>query len=298
MISKYSGMWKATTLAVLAMALPAWAAPRIEHTPVTVAIKGQSLVVRARVKDAQRPVKSVILYYSTGRDAAPFEVGMTPADPGSYFGTIPGSVTSDLKSFTYYLAAENSVGEMAETKWTTVQVREPRPGDAPAGGATAGGKERPKWVTPALIAGGVALAAGGALIAVNASDSGDDGDGGGGGGGLDLDQAAGTYTGEVTLRSEPPGGGVPTLTTRAFSIGVARDGAVSSATIHEGATLTARISGNTFVLAAPISEAEQSGEVRYLGTVVENRIVGTIQGSATSADGVTVYGGIFSAVKP
>ena len=294
MIMKHSRIGKTAALAVLATSLSVWAAPRIEHTPVTVAVKGQSLVVRVRVTDSARPVKSVVLYYSTGRDAAPFEVAMTPADPGSFFGTIPGGVTSGLKSFTYYIAAENSVGEMAETPWATVQVREPRPGDAPAGRTGAEGQERPTWVTPALIAGGVVLATGGALIVANSSDS---GGGGGDDGSVDLEKAAGTYTGEVNLRSEPPGG-APVLTTRACAITLARDGTVSSANLHLGATLTARLSGNSFVLVAPINEEGQTGEVRYIGTLVDNRIVGTVQGSSTSVEGVTVYGGIFSAIKP
>lgn len=285
--------WKASFLVLLTATIPAWAAPRIEHTPVGVAVKGQPLMVRARVTDAARPVKSVVLYYSTGRDAAPFEVAMTSADAGSYFGSIPASVTGELKSFTYYVAAENSVGEMTETKWNTVNIREPKPGDLPAAGSGSAEKARPKWVTPALIGGGVALAAGGALIVANSSDSGS----GGGGGGLDLNKAAGTYSGDVNLRTEPPAGAA-TLATHPCSIIIARDGTVTSSTLHEGANLSGRISGNTFVLAAPVSEVGLTGEVRYLGTVVDNRIVGTIQGSATAADGVTVYSGIFSVVKP
>lgn len=288
---RYAG--RVALLFSLITACSSVAAPRVESTPVTVAVKGQPLMVRARVTDAARPVKSVILYYSTSRDAAPFEVAMTSADSGSYFGSIPASVTSELKSFTYYVAAENSVGEMTETKWNTVSVRESKPGDVPATGAGAVEKARPKWVTPALIAGGVALATGGALIAANSGDSG----GGSGGGSIDLNEAAGTYSGEVNLRTEAPGG-TPVLTTRPCSIAIARDGTVTSSTLHEGATLNGRISGNTFVLAAPVNEPDLTGEVRYLGTVVDNRIVGTIQGSATSAAGTTVYGGIFSAVKP
>ncbi len=286
-------VWKACFLLLLTVAVPAGASPRIEHTPVGIAVKGQPLMVRVRVTDAARPVKSVMLYYSTGRDAAPFEVAMTSADSGSYFGSIPASVTGELKSFTYYVAAENSVGEMTETKWNPVNIREPKPGDMPAAGAGSAEKARPKWVTPALIGGGVALAAGGALIVASSSDSG----GGGGSGSIDLDEAAGTYSGEVSLRTEPPGG-TPTLATRACAITIARDGTVTSSTLHEGANLSGRISGNSFVLAAPVTEAGLTGEVRYLGTVVDNRIVGTIQGSATAVGGVTVYGGIFSAVKP
>lgn len=271
------------------------AGPRIEHTPVTVIVRGQPLVVRARVTDPSRPVRSVTLYYSTARDAAPFEVSMNPTAPGSYIGTVPENVLSGLTQIAYYLAAENNIGAMSETPWHTVAIRTPQPGEAPPPGTGEGavGQERPKWVVPALIAGGVALAAGGALIAANSSSS-----GGGGGGGLDLQKAAGTYAGEVSLREQPPGDLPEQLTTRACRITLAPDGGLTTSDLHQGKTLNGRLSGNSFVLSTTVERGGSSGEIRYLGTVVDNRIVGTIQGSVVAAEGTYVFSGIFSAVKP
>lgn len=278
--------------AVLALPLAAMAAPKIEHTAVTVQVRGQPMTVRARVTDAHRAIKSVIFWHSASKDAAPFEEPMSLTSPGCYVCTVPENIFAEQGEISYYISAENIVGEMSETPWHKVSIRTPQPGAVPApGGKT---QERPKWVVPALIAGGVALAAGGALIAAN---SGGDSGGGGSSGSLDLEKAAGTYTGEVSLRTEPPGGPAA-LATQACTITVARDGTVSSSDLRAGSNLTAKISGNSFVFVAPVAESGLTGEIRYVGTVVDGRIVGTLQGSATGSAGQTLYGGIFSAVKP
>jgi hypothetical protein len=223
----------------------------------------------ARVTDPSRPVRSVTLYYSTARDAAPFEVSMNPTAPGSYIGTVPENVLSGLTQIAYYLAAENNIGAMSETPWHTVAIRTPQPGEAPPPGTGEG------------------------AVGQDSSSS-----GGGGGGGLDLQKAAGTYSGEVSLREQPPGDLPEQLTTRACRITLAADGGLTTSDLHQGKTLNGRLSGNSFVLSTTVERGGSSGEIRYLGTVVDNRIVGTIQGSVVAAEGTYVFSGIFSAVKP
>ena len=50
--------------------------PVIRHEPVTLAQDGQPLTVRAFVSDDSGQIRSVTLFYSTSRDAAPSRVAM------------------------------------------------------------------------------------------------------------------------------------------------------------------------------------------------------------------------------
>lgn len=277
-------------LVAAAAASVAWgagraAAPVIEHTPISVAVRGQPLIVRARVQDTQRAVRSVMLYYSTSRDAAPFEVKMEATGPEAYLGTIPDNVLAALSQLTYYIAAENDQGATTETKWFNVKIESPR-GGAPA----AAGGERPKWVVPALVAGGVALAAGGALIAANSGD-----DGGGGGGGTPSPDVEGTYTGTSTIYTES--GASSSITNSSFRLTISSSGGVSAKDLRPGSSLSGQMSGSNFVLTEPVQEGDLSGEIQYVGTVVDGRVVGQIQGSAGSASASVRYTGTFSGVR-
>jgi hypothetical protein len=233
-------------------------------------------------------LKSVKLFYSISRDAAPFEVPMTESSPGSFIGAVPENILSGVSQFTYYIAAENSVGAVSETRWNTVAIRVPKAGEIPPAGDGKSPGARPKWVVPSLIAGGVALAAGGAIIASNSG-------GGDGGGSVDPKDVAGTYIGECSLRTKPPDGDT-TLDSQLCTIKIAPDGTVTSRDLYPGVAMTGKLTGDSFVLVATVNSGSLTGEIRYVGTVVDTRIVGSIQGTASSADGVTVYDGIFNAV--
>ncbi len=268
----------------LAIGLRADGAPRIEHTPVTVGVRGQPLMVRARVSGPERSVKSVTLFYSTSKDAAPFSVPMQATGAGAYVGTVPGGVLSTLDRVTYYLAAEDATGSTAETPWYTVRIQ------AGAGGGTGPAESgRPGWVKPALIGGGVALAAGGVALLLDDSD--DDG-----GGGSPSGAYAGTYTGTSTEGSSV-GGGPVTYEQHGVTITISAAGQVQSSDLRTGTTMQTSLSGSSFVLSSTVLVEGPDGEIRYIGNIIGDRIVGQIQGSAGSGTNTTVFSGNFTAVR-
>lgn len=249
----------------------------IEHTPVTVGVRGQPLMVRARVSGTVASPKSVTLFYSTSKDAAPYSVLMQPTGAGGYVGTIPGGILATLDRVTYYLAAEDAAGVTTETPWSIVQIQ--------------AANRRPGWVKPALIGGGVALVAGGVALAVG---SGGDS---GGGGGIPPANAAGTYTGTST-ECQTPTGLPPACESHGISITIGEDGTVRSTDLRPGASLKATLSGSSFVMIAPVYVEGPDGEVRYIGTVIDTRVVGTIEGSFGTGTNTVRVSGTFSAVKP
>lgn len=269
----------------LTVGIRAEAAPRIEHTPVTVGVRGQPLMVRARVAGAEKSVKSVTLYYSTSKDAAPFAVPMQSTGAGGYVGSVPGGILATLDRVSYYLAAEDAAGATAETPWYAVRIQ------AGAGGATVPeAQQRPAWVKPALIGGGVALAAGAVALAVNASDD------GGGGGGASANYA-GTYNGTST-ECQTLTGTPPVCEQHGITITITSDGRVQTSDLRDGTTMETTMSGSSFVLVAPVLVEGPDGEIRYIGSVIDNRIVGQIEGSVGSGTNTTLFSGSFSAVKP
>jgi hypothetical protein len=267
----------------LAIGVRADGAPRIEHTPVTVGVRGQPLMVRARVAGPERSVKSVTLFYSTSKDAAPFSVPMQATGAGAYVGTVPGGILATLDRVTYYLAAEDAAGSTAETPWYTVRIQ------AGAGGAGPAESQRPAWVKPALIGGGVALAAGGVALLLNDSD--DDS-----GGGTPAGNYAGTYTGTST-EGTSVGGGPVAYEQHSVTITISAAGQVQSGDLRTGTTMQTTLSGASFVLSSTVLVEGPDGEIRYIGNVIGERIVGQIQGSAGSGTNTTVFSGNFSAVK-
>lgn len=151
-------------------------------------------------------------------------------------------------------------------------------------------------LTMGLIAGGaVALGAGAYFLA----DSDDDG---GGGGGSDTNapptDASGTYAGSSTLCSTPEGA-TSDCDTAPATIIIESSGRVFSDTLLSGTSLNGNLSGNNFTLSAPTADIATglSGSIVYSGTVVENRIVGSISGSYTQ-DGLNgTYSGSFGLRK-
>jgi hypothetical protein len=264
-------------------------APVIKHSPVKVGVKGQPISVRATVTNAAGPVTSVVLFYATSKDAAPFKVTMQSAGAGSYIGAIPGDVLSGLGEISYYIQTESREAT-SETPWYTVRLgAEAAPG-APGAAVEKSGQGRSSWVKPALYAGGAAaFIGGGALLLANSG-------GGGGGGGGGTVTNAGNYVGSVTRCLEFPGQ-TADCSSHSMTITVSSSGQVSSDTLHEGALLSANLSGSSFQLVGTVEETNLTGVVHYDGTIVGKDIAGSIGGTARSSTGAEgVYSGTFHAV--
>lgn len=286
-------------MAVSVFAGPA-AQPLIEHSPITVGVRGQNIVLRAHVTHTSQTVKQVLLFYAVSRDAAPYKMVMNDSGSGWFTGTLPPDLTAGLKQLLYYIEARDATDATAETPWYVIELKgapkaETVPAQPPVAPVAPPGQpegEKSTWRKPALVAGGVLLA-GGAALALS-------GGGGGGGGGSSSDGATtnsvGTYSGSATACFQPPGGS-SSCTTHAISIAIQANGTVSSDSLREGTHLEGKLSGANFLLVAPVKEGGLTGEIQYLGTVVNNRIAGSIQGTATSADGTGTYSGNFSAMK-
>jgi len=257
------------------------ATPRIEHTPVTVGVQGQALMVRARVTAQGPAVRAVSLHYSTSRDAAPFSVPMQSTTANTFIGTIPGGILGSVGSLTYYISAEDASGTTAETPWYTVRV------DGAAGESEDSG--RPRWVKPVLIGGGVAAAAGAAAIIIDSQRS-EKSVGGG------TSDAAGTYRGTST-QCEALADAVPVCQTRLISIVVQEDGVIRSNDLRPGVAMESRLSGSSFVLTARVDDPSGSGEIRYVGSVSGGRAFGTIEGTSGTGTNTVTYSGVFSADK-
>lgn len=284
--------------------------PRIEHAPVSVAVRGQSIVLRAQVTGERQAIEKVTLFYAVSRDAAPFKAPMQNIGGASFTGTIPADLTAGLDTMLYYIEARDAADATAETPWYTIQLRSPSAAPvaptpavtAPAPAAVppatpaatvsgtndqAGGKS--SWSKSALAAGGVLLV-GGAIVALS------QGGGGGGGGGGSSTNAGSTFSGTATVCFQPPDA-ASTCTPHPIAITIDQDGNVASDTLQEGTHLEGKLSGSNFLLVGSVQETNRTGEIQYLGTVVNDRIAGSIQGSATTPSGTGTYSGNFSAAK-
>lgn len=271
-------------------------APDINHSAVMVALRNQNILFRAKVTPSSKPIESVTLRYAVSRDAAPFKVPMTSAGGGIYTGTVSAEMTSGLQQLLYYIEARDTQGAVAETPWYTVEIKAgtPTPDNAAttAGAAPSSTKGQSSWKKPALIAGG-ALAVGGAALAIMAGGGGG-GDSGGGGG--VTTNAAGTYTGTASVFFQPPSGS-PSGSTYAISITITANGTVVSDTLYENTHLEGQMSGSSFTLTAAVNQGRRIGEIQFSGVVVDRRITGTVQGTATTPDGPGTYSGGFSASR-
>lgn len=266
-------------------------APQIQHTPARVAVRGQPLLLRAVVSDDAGRVKAVNIFYSTSPDTAPFKVPMQAAGAGAYSGSIAEGLFSGAEKLSYYIAAEDAQGANSETPWYTVPIRALQASDAEAaaGSRGAGGREpRAKWVTPALIAGGAAVVVGGAVALANRD---------GGGGSSDDDIPAGTFAGTATTYLQMDGSNT-TWASKAITITINDNGTVVSDSLPAGGSQSVSLSGNSFIMSSQIAETNLTGDIQYVGTVVSDRIVGFIQGTAQSAAGSSgTFSGSFSATR-
>jgi hypothetical protein len=230
---------------------------------------------------------------------------MDSTGAGSFTGTIPGNLTAGLNTLLYYIEARDAADATAETPWYTIELKSslaapvaPAPAPvvtvpAPSAGGTNDQKDgKSSWTKPALIVGGLLLV-GGAVAALSQGGGGGDGDGSSGGSTSNSTQ---TYTGNATLCFQPPDAS-SSCSTHPITIAVDQAGNVSTDTLHEGTHLEGKLSGANFLLVASVQETNRTGEVQYLGTLVNDRIAGSIQGSATTPAGTGTYSGNFSAVK-
>jgi hypothetical protein len=293
-------------------------APVIKHAPVTTAVRGQSISVRATVTDKSSSVKSVTLFYTTSRDAAPFKITMQDAGAGSYIGSIPASLIKGITELSYYIEALNEQDVGSETPWYTVKFQAPQPVATPPVAAPvvtpapqvqtppAGTPPLPRkqtsvepekettkrsWKGPAIIAGATAAVIGGALIAANKSS--DDSSSTT----PPAADTAGTYSGSA-VRVLYLSGVSPVSETYSVTIVINSAGAVSSDNLHPEQRMDGVLVGSQFLLIGQISDTNFVGQVNYGGTVANGRIAGNIQGTVASATGTNgTYSGSFSATR-
>ena len=283
-----------TALTLIAATKP----PVIDHSPVKVAPRGQNIVVRATITGDGGPIKEATLFVAVSRDAAPFRVTMHDTGAGVYTGTISADLLGTLERFQYYIDAVDARALTTETPWYTVEVKSAAAGKTDPADGTAPESEtkHASWVKPALVVGGV-LIAGGVALALSS--------GGGGGSsstnststGNTATNSAGTYSGSQTTCYQPSGGS-STCSSGTITVTIDAAGTVTSDTLFSGQHLQGTLSGNNFVLVATVQQGGLTGQVQYVGTLVDTRIVGSITGSAKAADGTSgVYSGSFSAIR-
>jgi len=256
--------------------------PTIRHEPPAFAVRGQPLIVRALVTDTQKAIRAVRLFYAISRDAAPFEIPMEHSGDGHYIAVLPPHLFAGVEQFSYYIEATNAEEFAAETPWYTVRLRtldaSPTPQEATG--------RRPRWVAPAAI-GGVALALAGAAIALANNDN---------GGSSPPADPSGTYSGPLELVVRDPGAS-PIVINREVILYIAPDGRVVSDTLHSGGTVSGQLTGASFSITAPVNEPGVTGQIVYTGTVSDQRIYGTVQGTRTTAAGEGTYSGYFTLQK-
>lgn len=275
--------------------------PAIQHDPVSHAVKGQSLTLKARVTDEGPGVQDVTLYYALFRDAAPFRVPMKASGLDFYVGTIDSGMIKDVQTIAYYVEATDKDGALAETPWYTVEFRKAEATPAAGGGANVtpetANEGGTNWKTVGLIGLGVAAVAAGA-IALGGGGGGGGGGDDGGGGNTNGTSVAGTYNGTVTT-CLTVSGQPPSCESHACTIVIDSKGTVFSETLLQGVQMTDRLSGNDFVLTGQISNqgSVSNGLVNFDGTVTGTRIVGSVTGSAETSNGAGNYSGSFSATR-
>lgn len=269
-------------------------APNITHDPVGVALRGQPITVLAQISSAA-PIKTVTLHYTLSKDASPFKLTMQPAGPAIFTGTIPATLLGNAAQVAYYIAATDARDVATETPWYTVQIK--GTGDAlpapvaittPAPALAAAGGEGHAWGTTALIAGGAAAVVGAGIYFA--------GRGGGSDGGGAVTNVQGTYTGSKTITLTMPGQPASSATTPVTII-IDQTGNVYSDSLVDGHVISGAMSGGGFSLSGSSSSSNLTSSFSFHGSVVDNRIVGTISGSAQSATNAGTYAGSFSAGK-
>jgi hypothetical protein len=215
-----------------------------------------------------------------------------------YYGTIPAGVISGASNISYYIEALDYMDAAQETAWHVIQIKdsseavpmiESKPAGISAAQAPGGERSGPSALTVGAIAVGAAAVVGGAVLLANSGggSSDDSGDGG--------EVPVGTYVGSVTECSSIEGSS-PSCNSHGVSIDILDTGIVKSDSLREGLSLQGPLRGSDFTFIAQLTGVS-TGEVVYTGTVVDQRIVGSITGSSQSSAGRAVHSGTFSATK-
>jgi len=271
-------------------------APHIAHDPVGVALRGQPITVLAQISSAA-PIKAVTLHYTLSKDASPFKLAMQSAGPAIFTGTIPATLLGNAAQVSYYIEAIDARDAAAETPWYMVQIKGagdalPAPTaittPAPAMGAQ-GDTNHTSYVGAALIAGGALAVVGAGLYVASRSGSSS-------GGGGAVTNAQGTYTGSKTIALSLPGQPTSSATTPVTII-IDQNGGVFSDSLIDGRVISGSLNGSGFALSGSTSTTNLVSNFTFNGSVVDNRIVGTVSGSAQTATNSGTYSGSFSAGK-
>lgn len=268
--------------------------PVIRHTPATVAIQGQSMLIKATVTD-DTGIKSVTLFYSTSKDVAPFRVEMQPAGPNTFVCTLPDHLLGFASTLTYYIEALDNTDQASETRWYNVSIQ-------PATATVKVDKKTPPpaaddtefWKRTALIGGGVALAGGAAAVIIGNS------------GGHSSTQApppaatnqyTGTYVGSITTHLDFPGQSTRT-DSHGTIISIDKNGTLASSDLYVGKSLVTTLVGSSFTITANINETNRTGQITFSGSILNGRILGDVGGSIQELSGTNgTYYGNFYAVK-
>jgi len=288
-----SFMWKGlvASMVLICCVSTGFAVPTLVHHPIQAAEKGKALGVRATVRDAGGRVESVSLFYASSQGMTPFRVSMSSSGAGIWYGTIPGHLMGPGKQMFYYIQAENADGETSETDWQTIKLvdvgvapaaipsassvayqaqRQATP--APQGGAAPRPQvksSKAKYLIPAAIIVGGAVAIGGALAL---ADSG----GGGGGGGADPD-VDGNYGGNYDICFEPTSmSNTASVCDNGLVNVYISDGSVEIVGLWEADVLTGQVSGQTFSAVKDVSATAKFPESHLI-------VSGEINGSICSA---------------
>lgn len=261
--------------------------PRISHQPVKAAIKGQPVYIRASIKDDTGPVKEANLFCSSSSDSAPFKVTMRASGVGSFIGTVPDAMVQNASEISYYIEAKDSLEQSSETPWYTIHFKTNPGSTAAKTAAKSSQKPKSAWKKPLLIAGGTAVAIGAGIAIADSGSS----------GGSSTASSDGLFSGTATKYFQF-GANAATSEVYSFNINVLNDDRVATDDLHPGVHMEGNILANSFNLTAPVNSDDMSGQVYYSGTVVGDKITGSISGSVVSTSGTNgTYSGIFSANK-
>ena len=294
------GMWALLGLAWLAgQGSTPIEPPHIMHDPVGVALRGQPITILTQIS-AAAPIKAVTLHYTLSKDASPFKLAMQATGPATFLGTIPAGLLGNAGKVSYYIEATDDRDASAETPWYMVAIKDSSallrsssgaadiPPTASAPASADNDKDKTSLVGAGLVAGGAAAVIGVALYVANRNGSGSDGGA--------VTNVQGTYTGSKTICLSMPGRPLSCATTP-VSIIIDQNSGVFSDSLIDGRVVSGTLSGNSFTVGGSTSTSNLVSDLSFNGSVVDNRIVGTVTGSAQSATNSGSYSGSFTAGK-
>jgi hypothetical protein len=294
--------WKATSavLALVLLATPGLGVPTIVHDPIQMAEKGAALGVRATVRDAAARVETVSLFYASSRGMTPFRVSLSSSGAGVWYGSIPAHMVGPGAQMLYYIQAENADGETRETEWQAVKLVES--GVAPEAipsatsvaqkaqqqaGATTKAPAPPapppksgksKYLIPAAIIVGGALAVGGAWALATY-------DRGGGGGGSGTNAVVdGNYGGNYNVCLTPTSVSNTSTVCDSGLVNVyVRSGAVEIVGLWGSEVLTGTLNGNLFSVVKTVSATPKfpSAHLIVSGEIVGDACTARVDGYST-----------------